>query len=160
MHNIPHHSLVKVGLVTGTVSLQGTVIHVVLFMFHPTAANHINQPTNQHRRTNTADPLLHKPTPSHTHTRSRTLAAAVLLLFFFPFLFLLVLNIVPASIKHHQTAHAGKTALWALEGKTQRLPRLPAFVESAVGQICRRAGNESAGGVESVDDLQREGGPS
>lgn len=48
--------------------------------------------------------------------------------------------------------------LW--KGKTQRLPRLPAFVVSAVGQICRRAGNESAGGVESVGDLQREGGAS
>lgn len=48
--------------------------------------------------------------------------------------------------------------LW--KGKTRRLPRLPAFVESTVGQICRRAGNESAGGVENVGDLQSKGGAS
>lgn len=49
MHNIPDPSLVKVGLVTGTVSLQGTVIHVVLFIFHPKAANHVNQPVLLHK---------------------------------------------------------------------------------------------------------------
>lgn len=68
MPNIPHQSLVKVGLVTWTVSLQGTVIHVVLFRFLPTAANHLNQP-NQQNPTHTADPLLYIQTP---HTRTLT----------------------------------------------------------------------------------------
>lgn len=75
-------------------------------MFHPTAADHINQPTKQRHRTNTADPLLHKPTPAHTRTLEDSGGRRVAP--FFPPFFLLVRSIVP---------HQSNTAKRCMQGK-------------------------------------------
>lgn len=155
MPNIPHQSLVKVGLVTWTVSLQGTVIHVVLFRFLPTAANHLNQP-NQQNPTHTADPLLYIQTPhtrtlTHRDTPKDSGRHHVSPFSFFFFLF--IHSIVPHQSSTTKRGVQRNQHFW-LWKRHWKLFLLPTFVESAVRRICRQAENESAGGVKSVDSLQ------
>lgn len=169
IHNIPDPSLVKVGLVTGTVSLQGTVIHVVLFIFHPRAANHINQPALLHK---------HRWPTSTQCTREHTGGCVCCsFFFFFPAIFYTSVtvsrysqenkntwNALKGPYREHLThrpkkanGHAGNGALWCLGKGKVAIASLPALFKSVVRQICRWAGNKRGLAVlESVDNLRRE----
>lgn len=166
MHNIPDPSLVKVGLVTGTVSLQGTVIHVVLFIFHPRAANHVNQPALLHKhRWPTSTQCTYEHTWKHRWLR---------LLFFFllfschfflhfchRFPLLAKKKKYPKCIERPLSAntsrivlrrskkangHAGNGALWCLGKGKAVIASLPALFKSVVRQICRWAGKKKGAG--------------